>query len=110
MNSLTTHIRIKYHSFMTIKPLNDAERVRIFHALSDEKRIEIIRFLKQSDLPPICGEVGNSLGISKSNGSYHLKLLSESQLVTIKREGVNKYVSLNLETFETYLPGFIATL
>lgn len=95
---------------MTLKLLTDAERVRIFQALSDEKRLEIIRFIKKSELPPICGEVGNSLGISKSNGSYHLKLLSESRLVTIRKEGVHKYVSLNLETFESYLPGFIATL
>ncbi|WP_229521613.1 ArsR/SmtB family transcription factor [Paenibacillus monticola] len=90
--------------------MNDAERVRIFQALSDEKRIEIIRFLKKTEQPPICGEVGKSLGISKSNGSYHLKLLSESRLVNIKKEGVQKYVSLNLEIFESYLPGFIATL
>jgi len=39
-----------------------------------------------------------------------LKILSDAQLVTIKREGVTKYVSLNTEMFKQYLPGFLATL
>ncbi|ETT63615.1 ArsR family transcriptional regulator [Paenibacillus sp. FSL R7-277] len=95
---------------MTLQPLTDTQRVRIFQTLSDEKRIEIIRFLKNIERPPICGEVGQSLGISKSNSSYHLKLLSESGLVNIRKEGVHKHISLNLDTFEAYLPGFLATL
>ncbi|MBH0330663.1 ArsR family transcriptional regulator [Brevibacillus brevis] len=95
---------------MTLEQTNDLQRVKIFHALADEKRINIIRILSQEENCPRCTDIGRSLGISKSNGSYHLKILSDAQLVTIKQEGVTKYVSLNTEMFKQYLPGFLATL
>ncbi|HDR4897328.1 TPA: winged helix-turn-helix transcriptional regulator [Bacillus cereus] len=95
---------------MTLEQINDLQRVKIFNALADEKRINIIRILSQEENCPRCTDIGRRLGISKSNGSYHLKILSDAQLVTIKREGVTKYVSLNNEIFKEYLPGFLATL
>jgi ArsR family transcriptional regulator, arsenate/arsenite/antimonite-responsive transcriptional repressor len=95
---------------MTLEQINDLQRIKIFNALADEKRINIIRILSQEGNRPRCTDIGRSLGISKSNGSYHLKILSDAQLVTIEREGVTKYVSLNNETFKKYLPGFLATL
>ncbi|WP_352523480.1 ArsR/SmtB family transcription factor [Heyndrickxia oleronia] len=99
-----------YNSFMTLEQLSDDQRVRIFNALADEKRINIIRILSQQDTRPRCSDIGRRLEISKSNGSYHLKILSEANLVHIEKEGVTKYVSLNKETFKQYLPGFLATL
>ncbi|MCM3541030.1 ArsR/SmtB family transcription factor [Priestia endophytica] len=95
---------------MTLEQINNLQRIKIFNALADEKRINIIRILSQEGNRPRCTDIGRSLGISKSNGSYHLKILSDAQLVTIEREGVTKYVSLNNETFKKYLPGFLATL
>ncbi|RAS78265.1 ArsR/SmtB family transcription factor [Priestia endophytica] len=95
---------------MTLEQTNDLQRIKIFNALADEKRINIIRILSQEENRPRCTDIGRNLGISKSNGSYHLKILSDAQLVTIEREGVTKYVSLNTETFKQYLPGFLATL
>ncbi|MCM3118712.1 metalloregulator ArsR/SmtB family transcription factor [Neobacillus sp. MER 74] len=89
---------------------NDTQRIKIFNALADEKRIAIIRLLYYGKNRPMCTDIGRSLGVSKSNGSYHLKILSEAELVKIDREGVIKYVSLNEETFTRYLPGFLATL
>ncbi|WP_129728288.1 ArsR/SmtB family transcription factor [Ectobacillus funiculus] len=95
---------------MTLEQLSDNQRIRIFNALADEKRINIIRILSQQDTRPRCSDIGRRLEISKSNGSYHLKILSEANLVLIEKEGVTKYVSLNKETFKQYLPGFLATL
>lgn len=95
---------------MTLKQLNDQTRIEIFHALSDEKRINMIRLLTHEQGQHMCTDIGRSLNISKSNGSYHLKILSAAGLVLIKREGVTKYVNLNQEIFDNYLPGFLATL
>ncbi|WHX60876.1 ArsR/SmtB family transcription factor [Peribacillus frigoritolerans] len=99
-----------YNSFMTLKQTSDNQRIKIFNALADEKRINIIRILSQQDTRPRCSDIGRRLEISKSNGSYHLKILAEANLVHIDKEGVTKYVSLNKETFKQYLPGFLATL
>ncbi|MBF7020985.1 ArsR/SmtB family transcription factor [Staphylococcus kloosii] len=95
---------------MTLKQLNDQKRIEIFHALADEKRINMIRILANEKGQHMCTDIGRSLNISKSNGSYHLKILSAAELVLIQREGVTKYVTLNQETFDNYLPGFLATL
>ncbi|MGV3465135.1 MAG: ArsR/SmtB family transcription factor [Heyndrickxia sp.] len=95
---------------MVLKLLDDQQRIKIFNALADEKRIQMIRLLFHESNRPMCSEIGRSLGISKSNGSYHLKILSDAQLVLIEREGVTKYVTLNKKIFDNYLPGFLATL
>ncbi|ALC84368.1 MULTISPECIES: ArsR/SmtB family transcription factor [Bacillus] len=95
---------------MTLKQLDDQQRIKVFNALADEKRIRMIRLLFHENSQHMCTDIGRSLGISKSNGSYHLKILSDAQLVLIEREGVTKYVTLNKEMFDRYLPGFLATL
>ncbi|TCP27091.1 DNA-binding transcriptional ArsR family regulator [Scopulibacillus darangshiensis] len=95
---------------MTLKQLDDQQRIKIFNALADEKRIRMIRLLFREYNRPMCSDIGRSLEISKSNGSYHLKILSDAQLVSIEREGVTKYVTLNKEMFDRYLPGFLTTL
>lgn len=95
---------------MTLKQLTDQKRIEIFHALGDEKRINMIRILVHEKGKHMCTDIGRSLNISKSNGSYHLKILSAAGLVLIEREGVTKYVTLNKEMFDNYLPGFLATL
>ncbi|WP_090926682.1 MULTISPECIES: ArsR/SmtB family transcription factor [Salibacterium] len=95
---------------MTLKETNDQQRMKVFNALADEKRIRMIRLLFHENNRLMCLDIGGRLEISKSNSSYHLKILSDAQLVSIEREGVTKYVSLNKETFDHYLPGFLATL
>lgn len=95
---------------MTLKETNDQQRMKVFNALADEKRIRMIRLLFHENNRLMCLDIGGRLEISKSNSSYHLKILSDAQLVSIEREGVTKYVSLNKETFDQYLPGFLATL
>lgn len=70
----------------------------------------MIRMLLHENNQPMCTDIRRYLGVSKSNGSYHLKILSDAQLVSIEREGVTKYVTLNREVFDDYLPGFLTTL
>jgi len=98
---------------MTIKQLHsDERRVKIFKALAEVKRIEIIRYLhhqKNKDRNS-CGDIGESIGTNKSNASYHLKILAEADLVDVGREGQHKLISIKEETFKEFLPGFLATL
>ncbi|NBD24616.1 ArsR/SmtB family transcription factor [Paenibacillus glycinis] len=96
---------------MTIeKTLNDEHRARIFKALADETRLEIIRnlYAKQNEMN--CGEVGDIQGISKSNTSYHLRTLREAKLIKVRKDAQTRYMSIDMETFQSYLPGFLDTL
>ena len=87
---------------MTMKQYNLSEddlRVNIFKALADNVRLKIS-----------CGEIGALLTISKSAASYHFRTLREAGLTTTRKVGQNKFVKLNHETFDTFLPGFLNSL
>lgn len=93
---------------MTIELLPaDQERAKIFKALSEVKQIEIIRYLYQSKT---VHSIETSLNMSKSNRSYHLKILQEVNLINVERQGQFKLISINEQPFHEYLPGFLDSL
>ncbi|MBU7317952.1 ArsR/SmtB family transcription factor [Paenibacillus oleatilyticus] len=94
----------------TQKITSDELRVKIFKALADETRLDIIRVLYAGKKEMNCGEIGNIRDTSKSNTSYHLRTLKEAKLINVRKDAQAKYTSLDLETFQTYLPGFLDTL
>lgn len=88
----------------------DELRVKIFKALADNVRLQIIRVLYQSDKELSCGEIGENLEITKSAASYHFKTLREAGLTITRKDGQTKYVQLNHQTFTKFLPHFLDTL
>lgn len=95
---------------MNMKLSEDELRVQIFKALADESRLAIIRMLHQSGKELSCGEVGEKCNIVKTTASYHFKTLREAGLTMARKDSRTKYVKLNVETFEKYLPNFLETL
>lgn len=96
---------------MIIKQQSDNEiRANIFKALSDEVRLNIVTMLFEKKDEMSCGEIGEHLEINKSTASYHFKTLREAGLTTTRKVGQNKFVSLNINVFEEFLPGFLDTL
>ena len=59
--------------------------VALFHALSDETRIAILRMLRDGELC-VC-ELQNELDAAQSRLSFHLRVLREAGLVSDRREG-----------------------
>ncbi|WP_426452142.1 ArsR/SmtB family transcription factor [Paenibacillus sp. S-38] len=94
----------------TPKTPHDELRVKIFKALADETRLDIIRALYTGKKEMNCGEVGDIRDTTKSNTSYHLRALKEANLIKVRKEAQVKYTSIDVETFQTYLPGFLDTL
>lgn len=94
----------------TQKITSDEHRVKIFKALADDTRLDIVRALYACKKEMNCGEVGNIRDTTKSNTSYHLRTLKEAKLIKVRKEAQAKYMSIDLETFQTYLPGFLDTL
>lgn len=97
---------------MTIKLISkdDEKRAKICKAMAEVKRIEMIRYLRQHPNHNTCGDIGESLGMDKSNVSYHLKILYEADLIQVIRNGQNKNVQLREDTFNEFLPGFLDSL
>ncbi len=78
-----------------------------FQALSDPIRIQVLELLRSQELC-VC-ELCESLGVTQSKLSFHLKNLKEADLVRSRQEGRWIYYSLNLSQFillEQYLSEF----
>ena len=92
---------------------SDQQLAKIFFALSDPARVETVRLMKKAETgeltPTLLCELSR-YDLSFSTRSYHGKILNEAGLTHIRKEGREKFCSLNKETFEQYLPGFLDTL
>lgn len=65
----------------------------IFKALSDEKRLMILDYLKGGE-KCACVIIDN-LGIAQSALSYHMKILCQSGIVSSRQDGKWKHYSLS---------------
>jgi ArsR family transcriptional regulator len=75
----------------------DLERAaRLFHALSDETRLSILRRLRLGECC-VC-DLTDLLDAAQSRLSFHLKVLKDVGLVTDRREGRWMYYTLNPDT------------
>lgn len=70
-----------------------ARAAELFHALSDEARVEIVSVLLGGE-HCVCDLMG-VVGAAQSRLSYHLKVLKDAGLVTDRREGRWSYYTLH---------------
>ena len=71
--------------------------VELFHALSDETRLSIVRRLRGGERC-VC-DLTDLLDAAQSRLSFHLKVLKDAGLVSDLREGRWVHYSLNREVF-----------
>jgi len=75
-----------------------------FHALSDPLRLQVLDLLREKELC-VC-DLCETLKVTQSKLSFHLKALKTAQLVQARQEGRWIYYSLNISQFvilEQYL-------
>ncbi len=75
-----------------------AHAARVFHALSDETRLRIVRLLSGGERC-VCDLTG-ALDAAQSRLSFHLKVLRTAGLVSDRREGRWVYYSLVPRTLD----------
>ena len=69
-----------------------------FHALSEPLRVRVLQLLKNREIC-VC-DLCDTLDVSQSKLSFHLKTLKEANLVCARQEGRWIYYSLNQYQFE----------
>lgn len=69
-----------------------------FHALADTTRLGILEFLSQRDRS--AGELQGLFDVPPSRMSFHLKVLTESELVRVQRLGRYRFYSLRRDTLD----------
>lgn len=76
-----------------------AERaVELFHALSDETRLQIIELLRKGERC-VC-ELTDSLDAAQSRLSFHLRVLRDAGIVRDRKDGRWVYYELDPDAFE----------
>ncbi len=71
---------------------------QLFHALSDETRLEIVRLLSHGERC-VC-ELQSVLDAAQSRLSFHLKTLKDAGLVSDRRDGRWIYYALNRDALD----------
>jgi ArsR family transcriptional regulator len=80
---------------------------RLFHALSDETRLEIVGMLRDGERC-VC-ELMSALDAAQSRLSFHLKVLKDAGIVVDRRDGRWVHYSLSKESLDDAM-GFIKSL
>jgi ArsR family transcriptional regulator len=75
-----------------------ARAVDLFHALSDETRLEIVELLRKGERC-VC-ELTDSIGAAQSRLSFHLRVLRDAGIVRDRKDGRWVYYELEPDAFE----------
>ena len=81
---------------------------RIFHALRDPSRREILRLLRRRDMS--AGEIADCFPLAKSTLSGHFNVLRDAGLIVSERKGTTIVYSLNLSAIEETLEALMQLL
>lgn len=76
----------------------NARSVELFHALSDETRLEIVDMLRSGERC-VC-DLTDALDAAQSRLSFHLKVLKDAGIVRDRREGRWVHYELDREAFD----------
>ena len=74
---------------------------KISKALADQTRLRIFEAISSTDHMN-CGEIVSMRGVTPATVSHHLKILSEAELITCRREGQFVYSEAVPETLAAY--------
>lgn len=80
-----------------------------FRALSEPLRLQIIAMFDEHG-SCACTTLGESLPISKTTISYHVKILRQAGLIDVSKEGRFYHYMLRREAFEELVPGLLDRL
>jgi DNA-binding transcriptional ArsR family regulator len=85
--------------------VEDLDLVEVLQALGDPVRLQIVRYLAETEARVACHEI--PVPVSKSTGSHHLRVLREAGIVWTNVEGTRKYPTLRRDDLEARFPGLL---
>jgi DNA-binding transcriptional ArsR family regulator len=107
---LDTRTKFTIEASGTLLPAPDqVHYLGIFEALCEPLRMEIVRQIANAH-ELACTTLDETLPISKPTISYHIKILSQAQLISVRKEGRHYHYRLRREVFDYFLPTFLDRL
>ncbi|MDH5083672.1 autorepressor SdpR family transcription factor [Clostridium perfringens] len=79
---------------------------KVFKALSDETRREILKLLSKKDMS--AGEISDHFNMSKPSISKHLEILREAELISSERKGQFIIYYINTSVIQEVLGNFLS--
>ena len=79
---------------------------KVFKALSDETRREILKLLSKKDMS--AGEISDHFNMSKPSISKHLEILREAELISSERKGQFIIYCINTSVIQEVLGNFLS--
>ncbi|HDP70355.1 MAG TPA: ArsR family transcriptional regulator [Actinobacteria bacterium] len=86
----------------------DYIKVKIFKALADETRCEIVGRMMSGEISCEC--IVRDFSLSRPALSHHLRILREANVINARKEGQFYHYTLNRIFLEECLPGLIKAL
>lgn len=83
-------------------------KVKVFKALSDETRCEMVIKMLKGEVS--CDHMVKGFSLSRPALSHHIRVLRESSLISLRKDGQFHHYSLNISFIEEILPGLIEAL
>lgn len=78
---------------------------KVFKALSDKTRREILKLLNDKDMS--AGEIAEHFDMSKPSISKHLDILREAELISSEKKGQFVIYSINTSVIQEVLGNFL---
>lgn len=88
---------------------DERELVRVYRALGEPTRLAIVRLLAQREEMG-CAELAGALNLTRPTLSYHTRILEESGLIDVRREGAFRFYRLNRAAVEEWAPAVLKGL
>jgi DNA-binding transcriptional ArsR family regulator len=83
----------------------DLELSTVLHALSDPRRLQVVRVLAESTVPRRCGSFG--LPVTKSTATHHFRILREAGIIEQCEDGTSRLSSLRRADLDERFPGLL---
>ena len=83
--------------------MNSKKAEKISKALADPNRLLILKEIKKQKDCLYCVDLGDIVDLAQPSIAHHLKLLTDTELVTSSKEGRNVKYKLNSQVLDEYI-------
>lgn len=81
--------------------MDDTTKLKIFKALADQTRLEIVRTIASGTCAASCSDVSRNHALSQPAMSHHLNKLVEAGVLLDHKDGTQKYYKINTPLLTT---------
>ena len=89
--------------------MNQKKAEKISKALADPNRMLILKEIKKQKECMYCVDLNDVIDLAQPSICHHLKLLTDSEIITYEKEGRNVKYKLNNKVIDEYI-GFLEAL